>query len=135
MLRHVEPNKAAVLISIPSMITQAFRILEFDSLRALVRRQATTKMGKARIDQLAPADDPGELRRALLYVSEMIEARQRGARFAHVVVGEEDEPRTRASPKRGSSEVKEGRARARDSHETCFHGIPRRDRGRSISVA
>src|SRR2546426_8095988 len=41
--------------------------------------------------------------------------RQRGARFAHVVVGEEDEPRTRASPKRGSSEVKEGRARARDT--------------------
>jgi hypothetical protein len=28
------------------MITQAFKILEFDSLRALVRRQARTEMGK-----------------------------------------------------------------------------------------
>ncbi len=64
------------------MITQAFKILEFDSLRALVRRQATTEMGRARIDQLAPFDNPEELGRELLYVSEMIEARQRGARFS-----------------------------------------------------
>ena len=63
------------------MITQAFKILEFDSLRALVRRQATTEMGRARIDQLAPINDPDELRLDLLCLSEMIEVRQRGARF------------------------------------------------------
>lgn len=64
------------------MNNQAFDILEFDSLRALVRRKATTEMGKARIDQLAPVDNLEELRRALLYVSEMIETRQRGLRFS-----------------------------------------------------
>jgi DNA mismatch repair protein MutS2 len=64
------------------MITQAFKILEFDSLRAMVRRQATTEMGKARVDQLAPIAGPKELKRDLTYVSEMIEARQRGARFS-----------------------------------------------------
>ncbi|HZO85519.1 MAG TPA: hypothetical protein VFC26_09910, partial [Verrucomicrobiae bacterium] len=63
------------------MITQAFKILEFDSLRALIRRQATTEMGQARIDQLVPINNPEELRRDLLYLSEMIEVRQRGARF------------------------------------------------------
>ncbi|HSQ24477.1 MAG TPA: hypothetical protein VLN44_08705, partial [Pyrinomonadaceae bacterium] len=64
------------------MNDQAFDILEFDSLRALVRRKATTEMGKVRIDQLAPVDNLEELRRALLYVSEMIETRQRGLRFS-----------------------------------------------------
>lgn len=64
------------------MITQAFKILEFDSLRALVRRQATTEMGRVRIDQLSPFDDPEKLGRDLLYLSEMIEVRQRGARFS-----------------------------------------------------
>jgi len=63
------------------MITQAFKILEFDSLRALVRRQATTEMGRARIDQLAPINNPAELRRDLLCLSEVLEVRQRGARF------------------------------------------------------
>jgi len=63
------------------MITQAFKILEFDSLRALVRRQAATQMGQARIDQLAPVNNPEGLRRDLLCLSEMIEIRQRGARF------------------------------------------------------
>ncbi|HWP53492.1 MAG TPA: hypothetical protein VN476_05120, partial [Pyrinomonadaceae bacterium] len=63
------------------MITQAFKILEFDSLRALVRRQAMTEMGRARIDQLAPINNPEELKRDLLCLSEVLEVRQRGARF------------------------------------------------------
>ncbi|HEX3228450.1 MAG TPA: Smr/MutS family protein [Pyrinomonadaceae bacterium] len=63
------------------MITQAFKILEFDSLRALVRRQAITEMGRARIDQLAPINNPEELKRDLLCLSEVLEVRQRGARF------------------------------------------------------
>jgi DNA mismatch repair protein MutS2 len=73
------------------MITQAFKILEFDSLRALVRRQATTETGRARIDQLAPITSPEELGRDLLYVSEMIEARQRGARFSFDGIANPDE--------------------------------------------
>jgi len=64
------------------MNNQAFDILEFDSLRALVRRQATTEMGKGFIDRLAPNNNPAELQRDLLHVSEMIEARQNGARFS-----------------------------------------------------
>ena len=63
------------------MITQAFKILEFDPLRTLVRRQAATEMGKARVDQLGPVDNLEELRRGLLNVSEMLTARQHSARF------------------------------------------------------
>ena len=81
----------SVLISIHPMNTQAFKILEFDSLRALVRRKATTDMGKAQIDQLAPSGTLAELQRALLYVSEMITARQRGARFSFDGIANPDE--------------------------------------------
>jgi DNA mismatch repair protein MutS2 len=73
------------------MNPQAFKILEFDSLRALVRRKATTDMGKVQIDQLAPSGTLAELRRALLYVSEMITARQRGARFSFDGIANPDE--------------------------------------------
>ena len=50
------------------MITQAFKILEFDSLRALVRRQATTEMGQARIDQLAPINNPEDIEATIFSV-------------------------------------------------------------------
>src|SRR3954468_9956297 len=71
-----------VLISIHSMNTQAFKILEFDSLRALVRRHATTEMGKHRIEQIAPIDRFDDLRHALTRAGEMIKARQRGVRLS-----------------------------------------------------
>lgn len=65
-----------------SMNTQAFKTLEFDSLRALVRRNAQTDAGRARIEQLAPIDDPGELHRELHAVAEIIDLRQRGVRLS-----------------------------------------------------
>jgi len=64
------------------MNNQAFGILEFDSLRALVRRGAQTGPGRARIDGLAPIDDLGDLRRALGEVAEYVDLRQRGARLS-----------------------------------------------------
>src|SRR5262245_31492508 len=64
------------------MNSQAFAILEFDSLRALVRRGAQTEMGRARIDALEPIDDPDELLRHLRAVAEAIELRGRGARLS-----------------------------------------------------
>ena len=64
------------------MNNQAFGILEFDLLRAFLRRGARTDTGRARFDSLAPFDDAGELKRALSLVAEYVELRRRGARFS-----------------------------------------------------
>jgi len=64
------------------MNPQAFQTLEFDSLRALVRRGAQTAMGQGRIDALAPSADLRQLQRALTVVGENIELRQGGSRFS-----------------------------------------------------
>ncbi len=64
------------------MITQAFDILEFNALRALVRRGAQTDIGRERIDRLEPISDIDELRRDLRGVAEMIELHRRGARLS-----------------------------------------------------
>jgi DNA mismatch repair protein MutS2 len=64
------------------MNPQAFDILEFDSLRALVRRGAQTTMGRERIGALAPSADLGALQKALSAVAESIELRQRGSRLS-----------------------------------------------------
>ncbi|MCA1643111.1 MAG: hypothetical protein LC785_14445 [Acidobacteria bacterium] len=61
------------------MNEQAFGVLEYDGLRALVRRGAQTPMGRARADALAPMDDLDAVRRALRAVSECLELRRRGA--------------------------------------------------------
>ena len=74
------------------MDRQAFKTLEFDLLRALVRRQAMTEMGKARIDQLEPIDRAEDLRYALDSVAEMIEARQGGMRLSFDSVADPSEP-------------------------------------------
>src|SRR5438132_11886383 len=55
------------------MITQAFDILDFNALRALVRRGAQTDTGRERIDRLGPISDIDELQRDLGGVAEMIE--------------------------------------------------------------
>jgi DNA mismatch repair protein MutS2 len=60
------------------MHEQAFRTLEYDELRALVRRGAQTPMGRARVDQLTPFDDVEDLRRALQTIAEAVELRRRG---------------------------------------------------------
>ena len=64
------------------MNNQAFGILEFDLLRAFLRRGAQTDTGRARFDSLAPFDDASELLRALRLVAEYIELRQRGGRLS-----------------------------------------------------
>src|SRR3989442_14412794 len=64
------------------MITQAFNILEFDALRALVRRGVQTDTGRERIDRLGPLSDIDELQGELGGVAEMIELRRRGARLS-----------------------------------------------------
>jgi DNA mismatch repair protein MutS2 len=58
---------------------QAFTILEYQGLRALIRRGAQTPMGRARVEALAPLDDIAELQRELLAVAECVDLRKRGA--------------------------------------------------------
>src|SRR5213080_1492119 len=64
------------------MDNQAFATLEFNSLRALLRRGAQTKMGWARIDALGPLDEIKRLQRVLRETAECIELRQRGGRLS-----------------------------------------------------
>src|SRR5258706_1356044 len=64
------------------MNPQAFDILEFDSLRTLVRRGAQTAMGRDRIAALAPLADQRQLQKALSAVAESIELRLRGSRLS-----------------------------------------------------
>jgi DNA mismatch repair protein MutS2 len=64
------------------MNEQAFQTLEYDGLRALVRRYAQTPAGRTRAESLAPLSTPDEVRRALSAVSECVELRARGARWS-----------------------------------------------------
>jgi DNA mismatch repair protein MutS2 len=59
------------------MNEQAFGVLEYDGLRALVRRAAQTPMGQARVDRLAPLAGLEEVHRALDAVTECVELRRR----------------------------------------------------------
>ncbi|HEX8177934.1 MAG TPA: Smr/MutS family protein [Pyrinomonadaceae bacterium] len=61
------------------MNEQAFAVLEYEELRALVRRYAQTPMGRARAAALAPLGDAHAVRRALAGVAEALELRRRGA--------------------------------------------------------
>ena len=61
------------------MNEQAFGVLEYEDLRALVRRGAQTPMGRARADALGPLNDVEHVRRALAAVSECVELKRRGA--------------------------------------------------------
>src|SRR5919199_418291 len=64
------------------MNEQAFGVLEYDALRALVRRGAQTDAGRARAGALAPLSSLAEVRRSLAAVSESLELRRRGARWS-----------------------------------------------------
>jgi DNA mismatch repair protein MutS2 len=64
------------------MNNQAFKTLEFDSLRELVRRYSQTEMGRARVEAIQPVEGLEALRRALQQTAEAIELRQRGLRFS-----------------------------------------------------
>ncbi len=63
------------------MLDQAFTILEYQSLRALVRRGAQTPMGQARVDALEPFADIEQLRRELASLAECVSLRKRGVRW------------------------------------------------------
>jgi DNA mismatch repair protein MutS2 len=60
------------------MHEQAFTILEYPELRALIRRGAQTPMGQARVDALAPLVSIDELHQQLRAVAECVEMRKRG---------------------------------------------------------
>ncbi|CAN5431524.1 endonuclease MutS2 [soil metagenome] len=64
------------------MHDQAFHTLEFDELRALVRRGAQTSMGRAGVDTLVPLDDLETLQRALAASAECVQLRKRGATWS-----------------------------------------------------
>src|SRR5687767_4408511 len=77
------------------MNEQAFGTLEYDDLRALVRRGAQTPMGRARAEALAPLAEAGEVRRALRAVSECVELRQRGGAWRFSELADPSEPLAR----------------------------------------
>jgi DNA mismatch repair protein MutS2 len=58
------------------MNEQSFGVLEYDKLRALVRRGAQTPVGRARVERLAPLDDLEDVSRALAAVAECVELRR-----------------------------------------------------------
>jgi dsDNA-specific endonuclease/ATPase MutS2 len=60
------------------MHDQAFTILEYQELLALVNRGAQTPMGRARVQTLKPLEDVVALRKALKALAECVELRKRG---------------------------------------------------------
>ena len=70
------------------MHEQAFTILEYDELRALIRRAAQTSMGQARVDALKPFESVGELENALAAVSECVDLRKRGGTWTFSELGD-----------------------------------------------
>src|SRR5262245_3343646 len=63
------------------MNDQAFTILEYQHLLALIKRNAQTEAGKRRVETLSPIGDPLELRRELTVLAECVALRNRGARW------------------------------------------------------
>ena len=64
------------------MNDQAFHTLEFDQLRALVRRGAQTSMGQARVDAVVPLESLEHLQKALAASAECVQLRKRGATWS-----------------------------------------------------
>jgi DNA mismatch repair protein MutS2 len=64
------------------MNDQAFHTLEFDQLRALVRRGAQTSIGRERVDALVPIDALEELEKTLAASAECVQLRKRGATWS-----------------------------------------------------
>ncbi|MCM3903173.1 MAG: Smr/MutS family protein [Pyrinomonadaceae bacterium] len=74
------------------MNAQAFHILEFDQLRALVRGGAQTSMGRARVDGLGPLETLEELQEALAASAECVQLRKRGATWSFSELRDPAEP-------------------------------------------
>src|SRR6185503_19744163 len=70
------------------MHEQAFTFLEYDELRALIRRGAQTPMGQARVDALKPFESISELENALAAVSECVDLRKRGGTWTFSELGD-----------------------------------------------
>jgi DNA mismatch repair protein MutS2 len=70
------------------MHDQAFTILEYHELRALIRRGAQTPMGKARIDKLKPLENIAELQTGLSALAESVDIRKRGAAWTFSDLGD-----------------------------------------------
>ena len=64
------------------MDDQAFSILEYDQLRALLRLGAQTPMGRARVDALAPLNNVQTLQKALAETAECVHLRKRGVAWS-----------------------------------------------------
>lgn len=73
------------------MNEQAFSILEYPELRALIRRGAQTPMGQARIDQLRPLATIAELEKQLAAVAECVDLRKRGGAWTFSELGDPGE--------------------------------------------
>ena len=74
------------------MHDQAFTILEYQELLALVKRGAQTPMGRARVQALKPLEDVLALRKALEASAECVELRKRGVVWSF---GELEDPEER----------------------------------------
>ncbi len=78
----------AITLKLSAMHDQAFKILEYDELRALIRRGAQTPMGEARVDALAPIGDLANLKRELMAVAECVDLRKRGVAWRFSELGD-----------------------------------------------
>src|SRR6267142_4296745 len=73
------------------MHEQAFTILEYPALRALIRRGAQTPMGEARVDALAPLENIADLQQELRAVAECADLRKRGVSWSFRELGDPSE--------------------------------------------
>ena len=64
------------------MKDQAFNILEYPELRALIKRAAQTPMGRARVDAITPFENIDQLAEQLAALSEAVNLRTRGVSWA-----------------------------------------------------
>ncbi|MDT4968515.1 MAG: mismatch repair protein MutS2 [Acidobacteriota bacterium] len=70
------------------MNPQAFATLEYDKLRALVRRGAQTSMGRTRAEALAPLDNLNSLLGELKALAECLELRRLGVAWSFTELGD-----------------------------------------------
>ena len=73
------------------MHDQAFTILEYHELRALIRRGAQTPMGQARVEALRPLTSVAELQKQLVAVAECVSLRKRGGAWTFTELGDPGE--------------------------------------------
>ena len=73
------------------MDEQAFTILEYPELRALIRRSAQTPMGQARVDALRPLASFAAIEKQLAAVAECVELRKRGGAWTFSDLGDPSE--------------------------------------------